>query len=265
MYPYTISFIIPALNEERVVETVIEQVMEKIAAANFLDYEVILIDDGSTDRTGEIMERVAARHENVVVLHNAKNLRFGNSYKRGLSEARCDYVMLLCGDGGLPAASLPAIFDSIGKADIVIPWMTNLREIKSLARYLLSRSYTMLFNTMFGFHLHYYNGLPVHRRDLLQTIDITSGGFGFQAEILIKLLTSGCSFVEVGVKGAEEKQRSVAMRPRNWISVSRTIGHLLLELMRFRRIPPEIIARRPGIAMNEIDAASESHVPHTAR
>lgn len=265
VYDYTISFIIPALNEEGVVETVIEQVMEKITAAQFLDYEVILINDGSTDRTGEVMELVAARHENVKVLHNAKNLRFGNSYKRGLSEARHDYVMLLCGDGGLPAASLPAIFECIGNADIVIPWMTNLREIKSLARYVLSRAYTILFNLMFGFRLHYYNGLPVHRRDLLQRIDITSGGFGFQAEILVKLLTSGCSYIEVGVQGAEEKKRSVAMRPRNWLSVSGTIVHLLLELVRFRRIPPEIIARRPGVRMHDMSSPSPVEVPDSAR
>jgi dolichol-phosphate mannosyltransferase len=260
----TLSFIIPALNEARVVGTVIDQVMERIDAAGFADYEVILINDGSTDRTGEIMEAAAARYEKVRVLHNAKNLRFGNSYKRGVREARFDYVMLLCGDGGLPAASLPAIFECIGKADIVIPWMTNLREIKSAARYFLSRSYTILLNLMFGLRLHYYNGLPVHRRDLLQRVEITSGGFGFQAEILIKLLTSGCTFIEVGLHGAEEKKHSVAMRPRNWISVSRTIVHLLIELVRFRRVPPEVIARRPGV-VHDVEPHTVADATHTAR
>jgi hypothetical protein len=259
---YTVSFIIPALNEERVVETVIDQVMEKIAAARFADYEVILVNDGSTDRTGEIMEAAALRHEKVRVLHNATNLRFGNSYKRGLREGRFDYVMLLCGDGGLPASSLPAIFDCIGTADIVVPWMTNLREIKSAGRYFLSRAYTTMLNLTFGIQLKYYNGLPVHRRDLLQKIDITSGGFGFQSEILIKLIKSGCTFVQVGVKGAEEKGRSFAMRPRNWISVARTFAHLVLELMSFRRVPPELIAHRPRC---QDDVPSDSDVPDTVR
>jgi len=247
VYPYTVSFVVPALNEEGVVGAVIERVMGKIVEVNFADYEVLLINDGSTDRTGDIMEQAAARYRNVRVLHNGKNLRFGNSYKRGVREARFDYVVLLCGDGGLPAASLPAIFDCIGKADIVVPWMTNLREIKSPIRYFLSRSYTILLNLLFGYRLHYYNGLPVHRRDLLERIDITSGGFGFQAEILIKLLKSGCSYVEVGVEGAEEKKTSVAMRPRNWISVGRTIFHLLIELLRFKPVPPEVIAQRPAV------------------
>jgi len=255
MYFYTISFIIPALNEEQVVGAVIEQVMEKVAG-NFLDYEVILVNDGSTDRTGQIMEEAAARHERVRVLHNPRNLGFGNSYTRGLADARMDYVMLLCGDGGLPTASLPAIFEKIGAADIVIPWMTNLREIKSLGRYLLSQAYTILLNTAFGLRLHYYNGLPVHRRDLLQTITITSGGFGFQAEILVKLIKSGCSYVEVAVKGAEEKGRSFALRISNWLSVGRTIFHLAREVSRFVPISPEVIARRPGQTADTIESES---------
>jgi dolichol-phosphate mannosyltransferase len=262
-YPYSISFIVPALNEEAVVGTVIDEIMEKIEG-RFADYEVILINDGSTDRTGEIMDRAAQRYPKVRVIHNARNLRFGNSYKRGLREARFDYVMALCGDGGLPAASLPAIFACIGKADIVVPWMTNLRDIKSAARYWLSRAYTTLFNLLFGFRLNYYNGLPVHRRDLLQRIDITSGGFGFQAEILIKLLKSRCTFVQVGVKGAEEKQRSVAMRPRNWISVARTVLHLILELARFQPVPPEVVARRPR-ATADLEAIADSELADTVR
>jgi dolichol-phosphate mannosyltransferase len=259
-HDYTISFIIPALNEERVVGTVVEQIMDKVRDARFADYEVILINDGSTDRTGEIMDAAARRHSRVRVLHNAKNLRFGNSYKRGLQEARFDYVMLLCGDGGLPASSLPPIFDCIGTADIVVPWMTNLKVIKSPWRYFLSRAYTTMLNVTFGVHLQYYNGLPVHRRDLLQSIDITSGGFGFQSEILIKLIKSGCSFVEVGVHGAEEKGKSVAMRPRNWISVARTFAHLVVELVTFKHVSAEVIAHRPkmpqGEAGSEIEARS---------
>lgn len=252
MHPYTISFVVPALNEEQVLEAVIEQMMERILVAGFADYEVILINDGSIDRTGEIMGEATRRYPKVRVLHNERNLRFGNSYKRGVAEARFDYVMLLCGDGGLPSASLPAIFDRIGTADIVVPWMTNLREIKSMGRYLLSRAYTDLLNIFFGLDLRYYNGLPVHRRDLLQKIEITSGGFGFQAEILIKLIKSGATYVQVGVHGAEEKGRSFALKPRNWISVGRTFAHLLLELTRFKRLPADVLARHPRAAREDV-------------
>jgi len=233
--PYTITFIIPALNEDRVVGAVIEQILEKVHG-QFEDYEVILINDGSIDATGRVMDEMAAVSDNIRVIHNPRNMGFGNSYQIGLREARFDYVMLLCGDGGLPAASLSPIFEKIGSADIIIPWMVNLREIKSRGRYLLSRAYTALVNLLFGLKLHYYNGLPVHRRDLLQQIAVTSGGFGFQAEILVKLIRSGATYVEVGVNGAEETNESDALRVRNWLSVGRTVYHLLVAMSRFSRI-----------------------------
>jgi dolichol-phosphate mannosyltransferase len=256
-YPFRASFIVPALNEERVIDSVVRQILQQVSG-RFADYEVILVDDGSTDRTGAIMDSLAAQQSGVKVLHNGRNVGFGGSYCRGLLEARFEYVMLLCGDGGLPASSLPAIFDKIGSADIVVPWMTNLAQIKSGFRYALSRAYTLLMNLVFGLDLRYYNGLAVHRRDLLQRIDITSSGFGFQAEILVKLIKSGCTYVQVGVEGAERTRRSSAMRARNWLSVARTVGHLVVELLRFKRIPLEAIAQRPAPVVVAADSAAQS-------
>ena len=113
--------------------------------------------------------------------------------------------MLLCGDGGMPASSLPKIFDKIATADIVVPYCENLREIKGPGRYLLSRTYTLLLNTLFGLRLKYYNGLPVHRVELVRSVGGKSDGFRFQAEILVQLLRAGQrDYVEVGALGAEK-------------------------------------------------------------
>ena len=239
-YPWTISLIVPALNEEAVIEEVVHQIRDSVRerAAN---YEIILVDDGSQDSTGQLMEQLAAEDPRIRVLHNPTNAGLGASFQRGLAEARLDYVMLLCGDGGLPSTSLPAIFDKIGEEDLVIPYMTNLKRIKTKSRYLLSRGYTKLLNLIFGFKLRYYNGLPVYPRVLLEAITITSSGFGFQGEILVKLLRSGCTYVEVGVPGAEKTQRSVALRPRNILSVAKTFAHLVHEIARFKPISPKLI------------------------
>lgn len=224
--PPTITLIVPALNEERLITETVEQIID-VVEGRFADYEVLLINDGSTDSTGELMEDLARRHSNVRVFHNTKNIGLGASYRLGWSHARCEYVMLLCGDGGMPASSLPRIFDKIGSADIVVPYCENLKQIKTPARYRLSRTYTILLNTLFGLRLRYYNGLAVHRVDLVRNVDNKSDGFGFQGEILVKLLKAGRSYIEVGVKGAEKTNRSSALRFRNVVSVSRTLGSLL--------------------------------------
>jgi dolichol-phosphate mannosyltransferase len=258
-YSWSLTLIIPALNEAAVVRGVVEQILAEVDGT-IRDYELILVNDGSTDSTGEVMEQLARERQKIRVLHNPGNIGLGASYTRGVKEARCQYVMLLCGDGGFPASSLPAVFEKIGHADIVVPYMSNLRQLKTPMRYLLSRGYTSLLNLLFGFKLRYYNGLPVHRADLLRRISITSSGFGFQGEVLVKLLKSGCSHVQVGVLGAEHTRRSVALRPRNLISVARTLVHLLKEIVHFKPIPRDEIERgRPSFVTAE--QARSAHGP----
>jgi glycosyltransferase involved in cell wall biosynthesis len=227
---------VPALNEEQVVEKVVREIWS-VVDASIQTYEIILVDDGSTDRTGSIMDRVTADLPHTRTLHNSPNIGLGASYARGLSEAKLDYVMMLCGDGGLPAASLQPIFAKIGSADIVIPYMVNLREIKTPLRYAISRAYTLLINLLFGYNLRYYNGLPVHRRSSLEQISITSSGFAFQAEILIKLLRLGHTFVDVGVEGVEPTNRSTAFHLKNLLSVGTTLYKLVREIRRFSSAP----------------------------
>ncbi|MEH2483562.1 dolichol-phosphate mannosyltransferase [Nitrobacteraceae bacterium AZCC 2146] len=228
----SISIVIPALNEETVVEGVVRDISKQIAAS-FTDYEIILINDGSTDKTGDIMERLATELPNVRAIHNPGNIGLGSSYQRGLAEARCDYLMMLCGDGGMPAASLPPIFAAVGSADIVLPFITNLKQIKSPVRYFTSRTYTNLLNILFGQKIKYYNGLPVHRVDLLRQLRINSSGFGFQGEILTKLLRSGCSMTEVGVAGAEMTKNSSAVRLKGLINIAKVLTLLVWEVRRF--------------------------------
>lgn len=223
---HRVSFVVPALNEEVVVERVVRDIWRTVDEL-ITTYEIILIDDGSTDKTASIMDMLAHELPNVRVLHNRPNIGLGASYQKGVAECSLDYVMMLCGDGGLPASSLPQIIAKIGTADIVVPYMTNLKKIKTPMRYFISRSYTRLLNLLSGYSLNYYNGLPVHRRALLSNIEITSSGFGFQGEILVKLLKTGHSFVQVGVLGAEATNKSSVFRLKNLGSVIRTIVRLV--------------------------------------
>jgi len=224
-----VTFAIAALNEERLIADFVTQAHATVAP--LLDrFEFILVDDGSSDRTGAIMEELAQSLADTGVLHNPVNQGLGECYKRALRQARYPYYMLLCGDGGLPAASLPPILAKVGEADMVLPYITNLRRIKSPLRYALSRGYTGLLNLLFGLDVKYYNGLPVHRVDLLRGLAIGSAGFGFQAEIIIKLIRSGHSYTQVGVEGSEKSGRSRALRPGSVLSVASTFATLVREI-----------------------------------
>jgi dolichol-phosphate mannosyltransferase len=241
---HSVTILVPAVNEAVVIQDVVR---ETWAIANQLigKFELILVDDGSEDDTGKIMDRLANELPYTRVIHNGRNLGFGASYSRGAAEAKMDYIMLVCGDGGLPTPNLPTIIANIGSADIVVPYMKNLKQIKTPFRYAISRLYTTYLNLLSGFRLKYYNGLAVYPRELVIRTPLKSTGFGFQGELLIKLLASGCSYIEIGVDGASKpRQRSVLLKPKNVLNIIGTCFMLLRELYTFKPLevpvmPPE--------------------------
>jgi len=221
------SFVVTALNEEMNIEATVREIHAG-ARGNTSDYELILVNDGSTDQTGAIMDRLAKTDSKVRVVHNVINLNLGGAFKRGLQESSMDYVMWLPGDNGAPSATISKVLSKVGMADIVIPYLEDPRN-RSLFRRFVSRCYTMLLNTLFGLRIRYYNGGSVHRRTLIQSVDITTNSFACFAEATIKLLRRGCTYVEVGYLSTERTTgggSSKAFHPRNVINVIKTIFRL---------------------------------------
>jgi glycosyltransferase involved in cell wall biosynthesis len=227
----SISFIVPALNAQEHVAATVSTLQE--VAARLAQYEIILVDDGSTDQTGKVMDDLAASQQNVRVVHNERNLGLGGAYKAGLAAACCDHVMGVWGDNSMPASSLTKIIEQVGKADSVISYVVNFHEIKTWPRYFGSIAYTAILNALFGLRVTYYNGYAVHRTDLLRKIEITSDGFGFQAEIILKLLRAGHSYVEVGVTSDAETSTSSALRVKNLYRVAKVLLHLIRTVPKF--------------------------------
>jgi glycosyltransferase involved in cell wall biosynthesis len=227
----SISFIVPALNAQEHVTATVRTLQE--VAARLPQYEIILVDDGSTDQTGKIMDNLAASHRTIRVVHNNRNLGLGGAYKAGLAAAQCDYVMGVWGDNSMPASSLIKIIEQVGKADSIISYVVNFREIKTWPRYFGSVAYTGILNLLFGLRVTYYNGYAVHRAELLRNIEITSDGFGFQAEIILKLLRAGHTYVEVGTMSEAETSASSALRVKNLFRVAKVLLHLIRTVPKF--------------------------------
>lgn len=231
----TISFVIPALNEEA---NIAAAVREAVAAMRdrFSDYELLLFDDGSTDRTGRIMDELgAADPRHIRVTHNPSPRNLGGVYKQGIELARMDYILMVPGDNENPGHALQAPFDAIGRADIVLPYPVN-SAVRGAARHLVSRLYVGLLNRLFGLRVRYYNGTVIHHTANLKDLPIKTSSFAYQAEILIKLLCGGKTFVEVPVRidPPKEGRRSRAFRWKNMVQVGRTLGDLFMDV-RIRR------------------------------
>ncbi|MFH1692430.1 MAG: glycosyltransferase family 2 protein [Candidatus Omnitrophota bacterium] len=218
----SVSVIIPAFNEEKNITPVADSVLAALEG-KFSEYEIIIFDDCSTDKTAEIIDQIAARNLHVKVVHNEVNKGFGYNYRKGVELARYDYVGMIPGDGEISASSIKNMYSLVGKADIIIPYTVN-RQIRPLARRVISRAFTETLNILFGLRLKYYNGPVIHRRELIQSVGLTTDSFAFQAQALVKLLKAGHSFVETGMFLVERKYgKTNAFRWKNIVGVLKTV------------------------------------------
>jgi len=225
-----ISFVVPCYNEEDHIAGTIEQVERAVPLAGFERFEIIVVDDCSQDRSAAIVNELAAEKKQVRLVRNPHNLGFGGAYKVGVSHAAGERVILVPGDDCHPGESIAAVLRKAREADIVVPYRIN-PEGRPWHRRLVSRCFTFLLNLLFGLRIPYYNGIVLHRTDLLRSIDIKTNSFAFQAEALIKLLRRGASYATVGIGIVEsDKKKTTAFRPRNVNGVVRAILALWREV-----------------------------------
>lgn len=225
----SISVIVPAYNEAGNLAGAVASI--KAAAEEFFeDYEILVIDDCSSDGTGPLADKLAAADPHVKVTHNPVNKGFGYNYRLGARLAVMDHVGLIPGDNEIVEESVRDIFSKVGEADMVLPYHTNSEE-RSWLRRGLSGGFTTIMNFLFGRSLRYYNGPVVHRRDLLSKVKMTTDGFAYQAEILARLLKEGRTYVETGMRiRSRQHGHSSALRPKNIWSVFSAVARLFWDV-----------------------------------
>jgi dolichol-phosphate mannosyltransferase len=230
----SLSVLVPALNEEKGLEATVLQLLG-MASGMGHDFEIIVVDDGSSDATATIARRLSGHDPRVRLLQNERNMGLGYSYLRGVREARKTHFVYIPGDNSWPPDSVAEIFRHLGKADVVTSYATN-PEVRVGYRRVLSSLYTTIVNALFGLRMRYYNGLTIYPMDVLRANLPTTHGFGFQAETLLKALYAGASVVEVAVAIDETAaQASKAITVRNIVSVVDTVGRTFVALRLRRR------------------------------
>jgi dolichol-phosphate mannosyltransferase len=189
-----------------------------------IDAEIIVVDDGSTDGTGALVQANAGRFPGVRLLVNEKNMGFGWTYWRGVGAATRSHIVMVHGDDAWGAATLADFFSHLGEADIVIGYTRDMWGSRSWARTVISKSFTLLVNVITRRRLKYYNGLQIHRAEVLKGLTVQSSGYGFQAEVLVKSLRLTRTFVEVPMDLQERVEgASKAFRMKNAVDVLRTL------------------------------------------
>ena len=196
-----LSFIIPCFNEENNISFTIKEIFRALKLCSIRNYELIVIDDGSTDETYAKIKRL----KKIRVLKHKKNFGIGAAYKNGVSHSNGEYIIMIPGDNSHPSSSIVPILREMGNSDIIIPF-TKKKGERSLIRYLLSKTFTFIMNFYFDSNIKYFNGTVLHKKSILKQIKINSDGFDYQSEVLIKLIKKGFSYKEIEVYINERKE-----------------------------------------------------------
>ena len=222
----SLSIIVPAYNETANILGTLDNVSSALDGLG-LDPEILVIDDGSTDETAALVTAHASRFPGLRLLVNERNLGFGATYRRGVDAATGAHIVMVHGDNAWGAATLRDLFSRVGQADIVIGYTRNMWRSRTFTRTAISKTFTMLVNAITGRGLQYYNGLQIHRADILKGMTIQSSGFGFQPEVLVKALAQTTTLVEVPMDLMERAHGdSKAFRWKNAVDVYATLRRL---------------------------------------
>jgi len=218
----SITIIIPAFREENNIEAAIDNVLRVVQSVT-TDYEIIVVDDGSPDKTGDFARLKAQLDPNIRVAVNVTNQGFGYSFARGVKMGSKEFITVFPGDNDMSALSLKDLLEARGSADLVISYMQKTNK-RSFFRQLVSKTFVMIMNLLFGLKLKYFNGAFICRSSLLKAIPIKSTGLAALAECIVRLLKQGVSwraiyFVHVG----RSHEKSKAFNLKSFNAVSKTI------------------------------------------
>jgi len=187
-------------NEEAYVHRAVAAARETLAEAT-ADGEIILVDDASTDRTGELADALARQDARIKVIHNERNRKLGGTLRAGYAAATKDLVVY-------SDADLPFDFREIARAvrlleyqqaDVLAAYRHD-RTAEGPLRTVYTIVYTSLIRLLFRLRVRDVNfSFKLFRRSLLERIELKSEGSFIDAEFLVRAKKSGASIIQIGV------------------------------------------------------------------
>jgi glycosyltransferase involved in cell wall biosynthesis len=195
----TLSVFFPAYYDEGNIGKVVTKAVEVLEELKLKDYEVIIIEDGSPDKTAEVADDLSKKFNKVRVIHHQKNIGYGATLKDGFTSAKMDYVFYTDGDNQFDLYELKKFIALIPFSDIVVGYRKHKQY--SLYRKFTSLCYNYLLRLIFDIHFWDIDcAFKLFKRDLFDKIKIDSMDAFIDAEIMIKAKLLGYTSTELGVK-----------------------------------------------------------------
>lgn len=195
--PGSLSLVLPAYNEQENIRIVVEQALEVLPA--YTDtFEIIPVNDGSSDRTGAILEELAREDDRVRPVSYKVNKGYGGAVSSGFKASQYDYVMFMDADRQFKIDDISMLAPFVGTYDIVAGF--RMERSDPLHRRINAEVFNIAVRILFGVHLRDLDcAFKIFRGDQLRSLDLISNGALINCEMQAKLRRHGATLVQVGV------------------------------------------------------------------
>ena len=197
MLDLSLSVFLPCYNEEANVERTTRAALEACGAITN-NFEIIIVNDGSKDGTGQIADRLAAEHPEVRAVHNNPNLGYGGALQRGYREATKDWIFYTDGDGQFDFEEIDKLLPLLEEYDAVSAYRLDRQD--SFIRKVNAFCWTVLVNLVFGMRVRDIDcAFKIFPRELFRRIEMKSMGALIDAEVLARAKRLGYRIGQTGV------------------------------------------------------------------
>jgi len=273
-----ISFIVLSFNEEANVEAAIDTVFRAAQETKLDDFEVLAINDGSTDRTGEILARLSSQRPQIRIHTHEVNRGLGESIRSGIAMASFDRLMFVAGDNDMSFEMIRLLLRYRDVADIVLAFPMNTEQ-RTVWRNTLSVFYRLIHVIAFRVFVNYVNAPSISRTSVVRSLSLHSPRFSIIAECTVKMLRSGCTFAEVPgfLQNPNRGKTRNTVSLKNFAEVIRSFLRLFFEVHVFERSRYSKSPRRvfidfaggtiapPAFLLRDVDSSSDQSPAGEAR
>jgi glycosyltransferase involved in cell wall biosynthesis len=253
-----ISIIIPVYNEEKTISSIIEKIKNIISDLKY-DFEIITINDCSKDKSGSLLDNI----EGIRTIHHTRNKGYGASLKKGISEAKGDWILITDADGTYPIEDIPKLIKFIDKYDMVVGARTG--EIVKIP--FLRRPAKWFLNKFAGYLANYKipdlnSGLRIFKKEIaLKYWNLFPDGFSFTSTITMACLTNGYDVKYIPINYYKRKGKSAIHPLKDFIGFNNLLIRLIIHFRPLRVfIPSAIILFSLGLIKGIIDFNNNGYI-----
>ncbi|HBG78741.1 MAG TPA: glycosyltransferase family 2 protein [Phycisphaerales bacterium] len=193
----SISVFFPCFNEQENIERVVKSTVDCLLPLG-VDYEIIIVNDGSKDNTAQVADALAAGDNHIKAVRHKTNLGYGAALRSGFAAATKEFVFYTDGDGQFDIKELPAMFKYMADYDIVSGYRLKRRD--NLMRKINAFCWTTLVCILFRMRIKDIDGaFKLYRRSIFDDIKMKSTGALINTEIFARAKNKGYKITQVGV------------------------------------------------------------------